>query len=79
MLKCLEALQSRYKVRVCQPNSSYTLDLVRCFDILTKVHDAKKMELYGLHNFMENKPVKASEWLVCAQDYDQNLNVLVGH
>lgn len=46
----------------------YTLDLAKCYDFLTeirKVHDSGKFEL---REFIDNKLLKASDWLKCVTE-----------
>ena len=78
LLSRLENSRFSYNIQVRTWNNyPYTVDLARCFGILSRFQEHPRLEMCELDDFMDNRYVKVFEWLECLGHYDQNFNVVV--
>ena len=68
LLVYLESCQLRYDIRVRHSSGSfYTLDLLKCFKFLSKMHKTCGLETCELKDFVKTKQVR-SAWLQCVRE-----------
>lgn len=66
LLGLLKPRLSRFNIHTRQLSGSlYTLDLAKCYDFLLEIRNVQGSGRFALQDFIDNKLLKASDWLKC--------------
>lgn len=70
LLELLKPRLSRFNIHARQLSGSlYTLDLAKCYDFLSEIHKGQVSgTTFQLRDFIDNKLLKASDWLSCVTE-----------
>lgn len=69
LLDLLKPRLSRFNIHARQFSGSlYTLDLAKCYDFLTEIHNVQESGVFVLRDFIDNKLLKVSDWLKCVTE-----------
>jgi hypothetical protein len=70
LLELVKPRRSRFNIHARQLSGSlYTLDLAKCYDFLSGIHKGQASgTTFQLRDFIDNKLLKASDWLSCVTE-----------
>lgn len=69
LLDLLKPRLSKFNIHARQLSGSlYTLDLAKCYDFLTEIHNVQESGVFVLRDFIDNKLLKVSDWLKCVTE-----------
>lgn len=69
LLDLLKPRLSLFNIHARQLSGSlYTLDLAKCYDFLTEIRNVQESGKFELRDFIDNKLLKASDWLKCVTE-----------
>lgn len=77
-MRRLHILQFQYNIGVRQfSGSSYTLDLAKMVEIMSRLSKVRQLELYKLDHLDRHSLPQGSDWLDCILDYNPPVDAIV--